>query len=189
MIHIAPATYLLAALLLVMLPLDWLIYMLLAALFHEMCHLFSVYLFNGRLLRIKVRFLGCTIEATGLGELTRFLSILAGPLGSFSLLLLYRSVPKLAICGFLQGAYNLLPLEHMDGGNLLRIILNHLYPQYADRILYIIATTLCVLFVLSATILVISYKTGAWPIFAAIIWSIRMLSRKIPCKPWQIGVQ
>ena len=97
MIQIASGTYLLAALLLVTLPLDWLICVLLAAIFHEICHILTVYLLSGRILAIEIRLFGCTIDAAGLGEWKQFLSILAGPVGSFSLLLLYRITPKLAI--------------------------------------------------------------------------------------------
>lgn len=189
MIQIVPESFIFAALLLVLLPLDWLISVLLASLFHEICHIFSVYLFNGRLLRIKIRFMGCSIEAAGLGEWSQFICILAGPLGSLFLLILYRITPKLALCGFLQGIYNLLPFSQLDGGRLLRIFLNNCYPKQAETILCITAVVACILLDVLAAYLIISYGTGLWVIFAVLIWNVRMLPRNIPCKPWKIGVQ
>ena len=189
MIQFIPESLILAALLLMILPLDWYMSVLIASLFHEMCHILSVYLLNGRLLTIKVRCMGCTIEAAGLGEWRQFLSILAGPLGSFSLLILYRIAPKLAICGFIQGIFNLLPFLHLDGGRLLRIFLNSCCPKQADAIQYIVAIITCVILDVVAVVLIRSYGTGLWLIFAAVLWNVRMLPRKIPCKPWEIGVQ
>ena len=183
MIQIASETFILSALVLVILPLDWIITVLIASLFHEMCHIFSVYLFNGRLLKIKVRFMGCTIEAGGLGEWKQFISILAGPIGSLSLLILYRFAPKLALCGFIQGAYNLLPIEQLDGGHLLRILLNSFNLKQTDQILYLTTIITCVLFDLLTAFLILSHRAGLWLIFAVGIWNVRMLPRKIPCKP------
>ena len=41
--------------------------------------------------------------------------VLAGPAASLLLLLLVRPFPRLALCGFVQGVYNLLPLGRLDG--------------------------------------------------------------------------
>jgi hypothetical protein len=47
----------------------------------------------------------------------------AGPAGSFLLLFVARWLPLVAICGFIQGSYNLLPLGTMDGGRVVACLL------------------------------------------------------------------
>ena len=133
--------------------------------------------------------MGCTIEAAGLGVWKQGISILAGPLGSFSLLLFYRIAPQLAICGCLQGLYNLLPLGPLDGGRLLKIMLYQFCPNYADVVRYFIGFGICILFDLGIVWMMRYYATGVWPVFAAVSWNVSMVPRKIPCKPGRIGVQ
>lgn len=52
------------------------------------------------------------------------LCVLAGPAVSFSLLALARFFPRIAICGLVQGIYNLLPIYPLDGGKALRCMVS-----------------------------------------------------------------
>ena len=92
-----------AALMVLIFPLDWILAATSAALFHELCHILSVYCLNGKILRINVQSNGCILETNRMKERKQFICILAGPLGSLSLLLLYRVAPKVAVFGFIHG--------------------------------------------------------------------------------------
>ena len=54
MIRISPGCYILAALLVLILPLSWILAAVLAAIFHELCHLVSIVLLGGSIREIRV---------------------------------------------------------------------------------------------------------------------------------------
>ena len=135
MIHCKPSCYILGAAMILLLPLDWLLSAMTAALVHEGCHMLSVLLFGGRIRSVRIGARGCVIECGELEGIAGILSILAGPAGSLSLLFLRRSLPKIAVCGLIQGLYNLMPVLPLDGGRILRILLNRWIPDKADFIL------------------------------------------------------
>ena len=137
--------FFIAALLLLLLPLDWLAAAIAAALIHELCHILVLYALKGRISGIHIHAGGCVIESAVTGKWREFFCILAGPIGSFSLLLLCRMVPKMAVCGLFQGTYNLIPVLPLDGGRLLRLILYQLCPELAEAILFYTAVGIRVL--------------------------------------------
>lgn len=135
MFRVEPQVYLLAALLLLLLPLRWLLAAVFSAVFHELCHILVLLLLKGRIYRIRIGWNGCVIEGDSLGQLQQFFSILAGPMGSLLLVGLCRVAPRIAICGFIQGLYNLLPLMPLDGGRLLQILLYRFCPGKASALI------------------------------------------------------
>lgn len=138
---------------------------------------------------VHVHWNGCVIEAEQMDEKSRFLSILAGPLGSLSLLLLGSVTPKIAVCGLIQGIYNLIPLKTMDGGRLLCEVLCLLCPNKVGDILEGIEMALRI--AVSGLILLMMRFRLLNPVLTIvlIIWNIRAITRNIPCKPGKIGVQ
>lgn len=175
--------------LLLILPLDWMLAVVTAALFHELCHMLMLIFAGGRIKKIKVQPGGCIIESGRIGEWAQFFSILAGPLGSFSLLFLCRTAPRIAICGFLQGMYNLLPVLPLDGGRMLRLLLYAVLPDHAEKVMTAVAWGICIVVFFLAVGLTTANYFGIFPLIFSLIWNIKFLPRKFPCKPWGIGVQ
>ena len=108
----------LLALALLVLPLSWLAAAVTAALFHELCHGAVAVALGGSLGNIRLGERGASMEVGGLSNGRELLAAAAGPVGSLGLLL-GRCFPRLALCGLVQGLYNLLPIYPLDGGHIL----------------------------------------------------------------------
>lgn len=168
---------------------DWLLAFLIAAVFHEVCHILTVYALHGSVIRMTVKPAGCVLETTRMAQGHQFLSILAGPMGSLSLLLLCRIMPKIAVCGLFHGLYNLLPIMPLDGGRMLRLILNQFLPKQADRIMKMVLWGSCILFDCLALWFCIAASVGPMVCFSVLLWNLKLLSGNITCKAPEIKVQ
>lgn len=140
--QIEPRAYILLALLLLVLPIRWLLAAVAAAAFHEVCHMAAVYLLGGRTGGARLGVQGTRIEAAMPSLPAALTAILAGPVGSLLLMTLCRRIPRIAVCAAVQGFYNLLPIEPLDGGRALRLCLERLCPARAEGIMTGVRTIL-----------------------------------------------
>lgn len=122
-LFINPVSYFFWALLLLTVPIDWLTAASLAALFHELCHIGMILALGGRITHMTLSPSHAEIHTGPLEDGQELLCALAGPVGSFSLVILSRWLPKTAFCGVIQGMFNLLPIYPLDGGRALRCCL------------------------------------------------------------------
>lgn len=171
----------LLALLLLTCPLRWLAASILAAAFHELCHLGAVKLLGGQALSFRAGARGAVLEVEELGPGQEALAAAAGPAGSLLLLLLAGPFPNLALCGLGQGLFNLLPVFPLDGGRiLLRVLEMFRLGEQAQKIMALVSRMTLAGLCLGCVFL------GA-PLAA--VFFLPLIVRNIPCKGNQGIVQ
>ena len=185
-----PAFFIGLAIVFLILPLQWLLALITAALFHELCHLVALKLCGGQFRSIQFADRGAVIRASPLSAGKALFCSLAGPIGSLLLLPLARRLPRLAVCAAIQSAYNLLPLRGLDGGHALYYFLTLLLPPHAAqkicRVTQQLFLILLILFCLYASLIL---RLGWLPILAAVDLLIRGTRGNIPCKTQPLRVQ
>lgn len=189
MICIEPAFFFFLPLLFLVLPLPWVLGACFSALVHELCHLSAVLLLGGQVRRIRIGFGGAEIQADLCDDGARLLAALAGPVGSLLLLALWSRLPWVAVCGFVQGIFNLLPIEPLDGSVVLRWLLNRFCPEGADAIADGVRWTVGILFFWAAVVIKKRYGLDLWSVFGGMIPLLLVIRRKIPCKQRKNAVQ
>lgn len=189
-IRVDPWAYVFFACLLLTVPLDWLLGMVLAAAFHEVCHILLIRGTGGQVKSIRVGVRGAQIDTKLTGQWQELVCALAGPIGSFLLAaVIFRLFPQCAICAGIQGIFNLLPVYPLDGGRALRCILEICRPgkgsQMGERIEMV--------FLLGMTALLMAgclfRSLGPIPFFIALRLLRKALLRKKSCKYGLLGVQ
>lgn len=178
----------LAALLIMTVPLKWLLASIMAAVLHELGHICAVRLCKGTIRDVEIRLGGVCMYSVPMKPLHSILCIAAGPVTSFSLLFLIHLAPRIAICGFAQGLFNLLPIMPLDGGRLLREFINLFgSPKTASRICN--AVEILTLIVLGSWILITAVFCQSG-VFAVLLYLGFLYSRiKRPCKESKMRVQ
>lgn len=133
-IQISAGALIFFAALVLMLPLQWVGAVLLAAMVHECCHAAAIMLLGGKIEGVTIGGRGVVMETQPMSGIREIICALAGPIGSVMLLLFLRWIPRTAICGVIHGIYNMIPLFPLDGGRVLRgLLFGLLSPPKAER--------------------------------------------------------
>ena len=189
-ISISSTACIFAALLLLTLPLPWLLAAFLAAVFHELCHYTALRLFGAAPGKITIGTGGTIMESQALPYGKELICALAGPLGSLSLLLVGKWLPRTAVCAAFHAIYNLLPLYPLDGGRVLRCGAKLLFSPYvADTVCTCTERTCLWALGITALYASLTLNLGFFPMIAAGLLIVKQQKAKIPCKPSRLGVQ
>lgn len=182
MIQIEASFFLIWAVLLLILPLDWCLAAVFAAIVHELGHIAVLLLLGGKIHSVKIRAEGALIEGNLSGTWNVLLSTLAGPASSFVLLLFLHICPKLALCALVQGSFNLLPMMPLDGGRALLCFLELRNVKSPDKILLWTERITYILFFALSLLAFLYLGLGIWSVFFASTLILKGFLRKIPCK-------
>ena len=189
-IRISGVATLWLALLLLVLPLPWIVAAIVAASFHEICHILAIRLCGGSIHDLKIGQRGASMGVAVLSPWQELVCTLAGPLGSFLLILTADLFPRLAVCALFHGVYNLVPIYPMDGGRALHCILTMLLGQgSAGTVGVWITRILGVMLLIAGIYAFVVLQIGILPLVMAGFVICKTNMRKMPCKDRVLAVQ
>ena len=178
------------ALLLLVLPVNWLASSVAAAVFHEICHAAAIWLTGGRIWGLCIGATGIFMETSPMETGQELFCALAGPAGSFLLVFLLPVCPRLAICAGIQGLFNLLPVYPMDGGRVLQAACQLIFSDdWSKKICSAAKWAVVMAAIVAALVATFRYKAGIFPVLLAGFLLSKVLEGKIPCKEGNLAVQ
>ena len=169
-------------LLLLLAPLDLVFSFYAAAAIHELCHILALHYFRIPIYSITLGISGAVIRTAPLMAKQEFICAAAGPAGSFLCILLSRTFPLVAVFGFVQGIYNLLPIYPMDGGRMLRCFCQIFCPRHCDMICAVVMVMTVVAIAGVCFYLYFHTRNHLFLLFALYFLFQTCTKRKIPCK-------
>ena len=179
---LSPGCCLLGALALLILPLGLLLTAICAAAIHECCHLLALRLCGVPVLQMRVGIGSAVIQTAPLSPPQELLCALAGPAGSLACLLLARPFPLLALCGLIQGLYNLLPIFPLDGGRIIRAAVLIIRPQWFPFLPNLVRYLTTLAIIGGSFFLFLRTGDGIFCLLLAYFFFKILLPRKTPCK-------
>ena len=166
---------------LLFLPFSWLTAAILAAGIHECCHLLAAKCCHVSCSYLRIDIGGAVMGMQSMDRREEAVIAMAGPCGSFLLVFFLHIWPQIAVCGLVQGIFNLLPVYPLDGGRIA-------YCMLGKRCVYLdILTCLCIL--LAGITGTFGYGMGWMPLLLAVAIGGKVIQRKFPCKAEKLGVQ
>lgn len=189
MVRVDGSVFLFAALLLLVLPASWILAAASAAMIHELCHIMAVRLLGGNISGFQLKAGHMRIEGNLTERGKSLIAAAAGPAGSLMLLLVLRWMPKLALCGAIQGIYNLIPVRPLDGGRILQYVLEMICPRYSETVISVTEAAAAAVLLMAAVSVVMLHSSGIWPILMVLFPVSQVLHRKIPCNEREMRVQ
>ena len=171
-------------------PAQWLISWICAALIHELGHYCMLHILKIQINSITVGPGGAVIRT---GQMTRkqeLLSALAGPILGFVAIGLSQWLPYIAICALIQNVYNLLPLPGHDGSRVIRCFLGLIFQEnIADAVFLAIRTFVLILLVGVCLYFAARVSSGHLFIWFVVGIVLKCTIIKIPCKETKQIVQ
>ena len=178
------------AVMILLLPPEWIMSAMIAALIQELCHYLAILACSGKTAGVGLYSFSARIALPEMSRGKELLCALAGPFGGLMLWFLAPWFPRLALCAAVQSLYNLLPVYPLDGGRALRCAL-HLFlpPSAADFTEAFVGwLTIGALLILSFYLFAVR-QMGVLPLMASIGLVFRTKDAKMPCKAGHFALQ
>ena len=122
-----------------------------AVIVHELGHWAALRIMKIPIISVSLSARGVVMNTERMLPREEFFCAAAGPACSLMLLLTARWLPLIAFCGVAQGVFNLLPVFPLDGGRMLRLLIESCIPGRGD-----------------AVVMYISYAVGALSLLAVL---------------------
>ena len=187
-VKISPTAYIWGALLVYLLPVKWLVAALTAALVHELSHIAALRLLGVGIRQIRITSMGAVIETGPVSNGKELICALAGPIGSFLLLLGYRFFPEVALCALIQGSFNLVPIYPLDGGRAVRSLI-YMVSKEPERTVKWVERAILGLILLLTAVFLPRILSGDSLFLMVLFGGASAVLRKIPCKPVNQALQ
>lgn len=157
----------------------WVLGWLVAASVHELCHYATLNICAVQVFGVEVGVWGAQMETGPVSNSKELICALAGPAGGLISILFARVFPQMAVCAFVQSAFNLLPVYPMDGGRVLRCILRILLPGSYSRAQCLAEAAALTLLIATGVYCAAVLKVGCIPAVAAVLIALKSCFRRL----------
>lgn len=163
-------------------PADTFVPFLVGITVHEAAHLLVLPLLGAKVHRLRLSGCGAVIVTDSLCNWKEIIAAAVGPAANFTLFLLTaKSAPIAAFVNLCLFVYNMLPFYPLDGGRILRALLQILLPTrtalWTERIL---SAFCCGILLFSACWLTCIQHAGLWPVITVSLLLIRIAGNVLP---------
>lgn len=187
--NLSAGSCILGALMFLLLPLSLVLSVIIAAVIHECFHILALKMCRATIFDLQIGIGRIVIRTSSLHPVQEFFCALAGPAGSFLCLIFAHIFPLLALCGVMQGLYNLLPVYPLDGGRALQSMADLLCPQYAQKITRCVSVLVLILIEMTCLIIYIDTSANLFLCLGVYFLLNILRHRKTPCKDGRLWVQ
>lgn len=188
-VKLETGAYFAAAIALLILPLWFFLSLLIAASIHEFCHYMALEITGVKVFCVTAGPFGASMDTEAMSPGRELVCALAGPVGSLMLMPFFRWMPGIAMCGFIQGVFNLLPIYPMDGGRILKCLLEIMKIPHKERICRIIEWITVIGILVLGFLGKRTWNIGWGGVVIGAVLLLRITRRNTSCKESLFGVQ
>jgi stage IV sporulation protein FB len=147
---------------------------IIAASVHELLHIVALNVCGYSIKEVAIGCAGAQIKTDAYAGKRMIICALAGPLSGFVLFALLKYFPRIAICGLVQSLGNLIPLYPLDGGRVLRNVLNMLFSNQVAFVIFKIVEVIVILALLIISIVcTFRLNLGIMPVLMMCVFLIK----------------